>query len=53
MDDVMGWKVTGRFGITEKVRADEFYPQISEIQKLFGRDCSKGSYQMNEGERNG
>lgn len=24
---VMGWKVTGRFGITEKrVRADEFYP---------------------------
>lgn len=36
---VMGWKVTGRFGITEKrVRADEFYSRkSSEIQKLFGR----------------
>ena len=50
---VMGWKVTGRFGITEKrVRADEFYPANHlKFRSYSGEDLfRKGSYQMNEGE---
>lgn len=50
---VMGWKVTGRFGITEKrVRADEFYPATHlKFRSYSGEDLfRKGSYQMNEGE---
>lgn len=50
---VMGWKVTGRFGITEKrVRADEFFPANHlKFRSYSGEDLfRKGSYQMNEGE---
>lgn len=50
---VMGWKVTGHFGITEKrVRADEFYPANHlKFRSYSGEDLfRKGSYQMNEGE---
>ncbi len=50
---VMGWKVTGRFGITEKrVRADEFYPANHLKFRSYKDDefFRKGSYQINEGE---
>jgi len=50
---VMGWKVTGRFGVTEKrVRADEFYPANHlKFRGNSGDDLfRKGSYKMNEGE---
>ena len=50
---VMGWKVTGRFGVTEKrVRADEFYPANHlKFRSNSGEDLfRKGSYKMNEGE---